>query len=136
RGERDRAALRGVESERGSARALRVGGAGASTSRTTLPSNEQGFAIARDGTKLFVRSRTAGHPAGAVRAMLCDGIVCDGFIWKYLWDDLAPTAPLTHWHYRGHGRSAAPVDPDRIDIPAHADDLSRVRQFVGNPPCV
>jgi pimeloyl-ACP methyl ester carboxylesterase len=62
--------------------------------------------------------------------------VCDGFIWKYLWDDLAPTVALTHWHYRGHGRSAAPVDPDRIDISAHADDLSAVRRHIGNPPCV
>ena len=83
-----------------------------SCSIAPLPSNEQGFALARDGTKLFVRSRTEGHaPSGAVRAILCDGIACDGFIWKYLWDDLAPTAPLTHWHYRGHGRSAAPAIP-------------------------
>jgi pimeloyl-ACP methyl ester carboxylesterase len=108
----------------------------AASSRALLPSTEQGFAIARDGTRLFVRSRSGNHPADAVRAILCDGIVCDGFIWKYLWEDLAPTAPLTHWHYRGHGRSAAPADPDRIDIAAHADDLTRVRQFVGDPPCV
>ncbi len=99
-------------------------------------SDEQGFAVARDGTRLFVRSRVGVHDPGGVRAILCDGIVCDGFIWKYLWDDLAPTVPLTHWHYRGHGRSAAPADPDRIDIPAHADDLTTVRRFVGNPPCV
>jgi pimeloyl-ACP methyl ester carboxylesterase len=97
---------------------------------------QQAFALARDGTRLFVRSRVGVHGAHAVRAILCDGIVCDGFIWKYLWDDLAPVAPLTHWHYRGHGRSAAPVDPDRIDIEAHADDLTRVRELVGNPPCV
>ena len=97
---------------------------------------EQGFAVAPDGTRLFVRSRLGAHPPGSVRAILCDGIVCDGFIWKYLWDDLAPTVGITHWHYRGHGRSAAPVDPERIDIPAHADDLSAVRRFLGSPPCV
>ena len=105
-----------------------------SPTRTVLPSGEQGFAIARDGTKLFVRSRSGDHPAGAIRAILCDGIVCDGFVWKYLWDDLAPIVPLTHWHYRGHGRSGAPVDADRIDIPAHATDLTTVREFVGNAP--
>jgi pimeloyl-ACP methyl ester carboxylesterase len=105
-------------------------------SRTAVRDEEHGFALARDGTRLFVRSRVGGHAAGAVRAILCDGIVCDGFIWKYLWDDLAPVVPLTHWHYRGHGRSAAPADPDRIDIAAHADDLSAVRRFVGDPPCV
>src|SRR5262249_26575758 len=68
--------------------------------------------------------------------VLCDGIACDGFIWKYLWQDLAKAAPLTHWHYRGHGRSAPPADPDRIDIAAHADDLWAVRRHEGNPPCV
>jgi pimeloyl-ACP methyl ester carboxylesterase len=41
-----------------------------------------------------------------------------------------------HWHYRGHGRSAAPVDPDRIGIDAHAADLDAVRRHVGDPPCV
>ena len=24
-----------------------------------------------------------------MRAFFCDGILCDGFIWKYLWNDLA-----------------------------------------------
>jgi pimeloyl-ACP methyl ester carboxylesterase len=68
--------------------------------------------------------------------IFCDGILCDGFIWKYLWDDLGRLAPVVHWHYRGHGRSARPADPDRIDIAAHADDLDCVRRHVGDPPCV
>jgi len=71
-----------------------------------------------------------------VHAILSDGILCDGFIWKYLWTDLADTLPLVHWHYRGHGRSAPPADPNRIDIPAHAEDLGAVRRHVGDPPCV
>jgi pimeloyl-ACP methyl ester carboxylesterase len=86
-----------------------------------------------DGTRLFVRSRDGDGP---VRAFFCDGVACDGFIWKYLWDDLPAVAPLTHWHYRGHGRSAPPVDPDRIGITDHAADLWRVREAMGNPPCV
>jgi pimeloyl-ACP methyl ester carboxylesterase len=53
-----------------------------------------------------------------------------------MWDALAPILPLAHWHYRGHGRSAAPADPDRIDIPAHAADLEAVRRHIGDPPCV
>jgi pimeloyl-ACP methyl ester carboxylesterase len=71
-----------------------------------------------------------------VHAILSDGILCDGFIWKYLWDALAPLMPLAHWHYRGHGRSATPADPGRVDIAAHADDLDCVRRHVGDPPCV
>jgi pimeloyl-ACP methyl ester carboxylesterase len=63
-------------------------------------------------------------------------VLCDGFIWKYLWEDLAKTLPLVHWHYRGHGRSARPADPDRIDVPALAEDLESVRRHVGDPPCV
>ena len=91
-----------------------------------------------DGTRLFVRSKDGGQKTGgaSVRAFLCDGILCDGFIWKYLWDDLAATMPVTHWHYRGHGRSAPPADPDRIDIAAHADDLMAVRLASGDPPAV
>ena len=68
--------------------------------------------------------------------MLCDGIACDGFIWKYLWNDLAALTPVVHWHYRGHGRSAPPADPARIDVAAHADDLATVRKLAGDPPCV
>jgi pimeloyl-ACP methyl ester carboxylesterase len=78
--------------------------------------------------------------------IFCDGILCDGFIWKYLWSDVAEVADVAHWHYRGHGRSGAPVDPARIDIAAHATDLQSVREHLGGstvpggdlagPPCV
>jgi pimeloyl-ACP methyl ester carboxylesterase len=88
--------------------------------------------MASDGTRLFVRSKGEA----AVRAFLCDGVLCDGFIWKYVWDDIADAVAVTHWHYRGHGRSALPCDPDRIDIPAHVDDLGRVRKLMGDPPAV
>ncbi len=71
-----------------------------------------------------------------MHAILSDGILCDGFIWKYAWEELARRVPLVHWHYRGHGRSAQPVDPERIDIAAHAADLDAVRAHVGDPPCV
>jgi pimeloyl-ACP methyl ester carboxylesterase len=94
------------------------------------------FALGPDGTRLFVRTRVGEHAPGDVHAVLCDGILCDGFIWKYVWDELAPVLPLVHWHYRGHGRSAAPVDPERIDIAAHAADLGCVRRHVGDPPVV
>ncbi len=71
-----------------------------------------------------------------MHAVLSDGILCDGFIWKYLWDDLSPLMPVVHWHYRGHGRSAPPADPERIDIAAHARDLGVVRMHAGDPPVV
>jgi pimeloyl-ACP methyl ester carboxylesterase len=106
-----------------------------------VASDTSSFALAPDGTRLYVRQRplagNGDHDAqAATTAILSDGILCDGFIWKYLWEDLAPLVPLVHWHYRGHGRSAQPADPDRIDIAAHAADLGSVRVHAGDPPCV
>ena len=106
-----------------------------------FPSDEEhSFATATDGTRLFVRSRAKAGGSGASAtvptAFFCDGILCDGFIWKYLYDEVGKLLGLTHWHYRGHGRSSAPVDPERIDIPAHAADLKSVRDHVSDPPCV
>ena len=105
------------------------------------------FASASDGTRLFVRTSSpktntglgvaAAQPSTPiVTAILCDGIACDGFIWKYLWDELSEEMPVVHWNYRGHGRSAMPQDKDRVDLAALADDLQSVRTFAGNPPCV
>ncbi len=39
--------------------------------------------------------------------VLCDGLGCDGFIWRYLKKELADHKVL-HVHYRGHGRSPVP----------------------------
>jgi pimeloyl-ACP methyl ester carboxylesterase len=94
----------------------------------------ESFACAADGTRLYVRER--GPESSRLTTILCDGICCDGYIWKYLWDDLAPLTRLCHWHYRGHGRSAPPRDPARIDVPTHADDLDHIRRHVGDGPVV
>jgi len=45
---------------------------------------QQSIVVASDGTRLFVRSNDAGYPPGTVRAILSDGIICDGVLWKYL----------------------------------------------------
>jgi pimeloyl-ACP methyl ester carboxylesterase len=100
--------------------------------------SEQLFARAPDGTRLYVRRRR-GPPSASPdtpTAVLCDGIACDGFIWKYLWDDLARRVPVAHWHYRGHGRSAAPADPACIEFVEHVRDLDAVRGALGAPPVV
>lgn len=94
---------------------------------------EESFAIGPDGTRLYVRHRAGPSP---VTAILSDGIVCDGFIYKYLWDDLGRVMSVAHWNYRAHGRSALPVDRERIDVLAHAADLDAVRRKIGDPPVV
>ncbi|MFO0739267.1 MAG: alpha/beta hydrolase [Labilithrix sp.] len=101
------------------------------------PLEEQHTVSAEDGTRLFVRTKPAQvSPEGPeklpIQAVFCDGILCDGFIWKYLWNDVASVCDVAHFHYRGHGRSGAPVDKDRIDIAAHAADLNTVRHDVGD----
>lgn len=80
-----------------------------------------GFATAEDGTRIFYEVRGDGPVV-----VLCDGIGCDGFVWRYLTPHLTPTHRVVHWHYRGHGRSGPPCDRDRLAIADHARDLRSV----------
>lgn len=68
--------------------------------------------------------------------MLCDGLVCDGYIYRYLWDDLAELMPVAHFHYRGHGRSGLPVDREQLNVATHAADMNAVREHLGDPEVV
>jgi pimeloyl-ACP methyl ester carboxylesterase len=86
-----------------------------------------------DGTRIYAERAPGPSP---VTALLLDGIACDGFIWKYLWGDLERKLSVAHLHYRGHGRSTAPGDPENIDVGAHAADTDAVRQALGDPPVV
>jgi pimeloyl-ACP methyl ester carboxylesterase len=88
---------------------------------------------AEDGTRLYARER-AGR--GPVTTLLCDGIACDGFIWRFLNDDLPEVSRVVHWNYRGHGRSGAPADPGQIDMAAFVSDLNAVRDALVPGPVV
>jgi pimeloyl-ACP methyl ester carboxylesterase len=104
----------------------------------------ESFARGRDGTRLYVRERgtaEAHRREGSAESqgttiVLCDGLMCDGYIWKYAWDDLTRLHRVVHWNYRGHGRSALPADDSMVDIPALASDLHEVRRHIGDPPVV
>jgi pimeloyl-ACP methyl ester carboxylesterase len=97
----------------------------------TTPWREQ-FVHAADGTRLYLRDRGST----GTTLLLCDGIACDGFIWRYLADDLGGVGPIVHWNYRGHGRSAAPVDERRIGMDALIDDLEVIRDAAVRTPAV
>lgn len=85
----------------------------------------QGFAVGRDGTPLYYR--VAGQLEGGLRPLcFADGIGCDGFVWKYLEPALAADRAIIHFHYRGHGKTPLPRDPNRITIADCADDLVAV----------
>lgn len=68
--------------------------------------------------------------------LLCDGLACDGYIFRYLWDELAELMPVAHFHYRGHGRSGTPVDREQIGVEALAADANAVREHLGDPEVV
>jgi pimeloyl-ACP methyl ester carboxylesterase len=57
--------------------------------------------------------------------LLCDGIGCDGYVWRHLRHDLRERY-FVHAHYRGHGRTAPPRDPARITMEDLADDAACV----------
>lgn len=83
-----------------------------------------GYAVApSDGSPLFYESW--GQRGLATPLLLCDGIGCDGYVWRYLRSDLGARFTL-HPHYRGHGRTAAPKDPARVTIEDLADDVACV----------
>lgn len=76
-----------------------------------------------DGARLFV---TEVGRAKAETVILCDGLACDGFIWRYLEAALAEQYRVIHWHYRGHGNSVVAGDHPHIDVKVFARDLLRV----------
>jgi len=89
----------------------------------------RGFAIApSDRSPIFFED--TGTSSDRSPVVLCDGIGCDGYVWRYLRRDLSDRR-IVHWHYRGHGRTPAPRDPGRLAIADLADDLAAVLDECG-----
>ena len=83
-----------------------------------------GYAVASsDGSPLFYEFW--GERGARTPMLLCDGIGCDGYVWRYLRPDLSDRFGV-HPHYRGHGRTSAPRDPARVTIEDLADDVADV----------
>src|SRR5688572_28000202 len=83
-----------------------------------------GYAVATsDGSPLFYESW--GERGARTPVLFCDGIGCDGYVWRYLRDAFGTRFGL-HPHYRGHGRTAPPRDPRRVTIEDLADDIACV----------
>lgn len=87
----------------------------------------QDFLEVPDGTSLYFQVQGDGEPG----VVLCDGLGCDGFVWKYLTPQLRKDHRVLRWHYRGHGRSGVPDDRERIGMLYTCEDLSRIMDAAG-----
>lgn len=85
------------------------------------------FARGADGTSIYYRIEGAGDPA----LVLCDGVGCAGYAWKYIVRSAVERHRVVQWHYRGHGRSAAPGDLARLTFDDVLGDLSAVLDGAG-----
>jgi pimeloyl-ACP methyl ester carboxylesterase len=76
-----------------------------------------------DGAPIWYEVRGEGD---GVPVVFCDGLGCDGFIWRYLWEPLTANRRVLHFNYRGHGRSGVPTDDTRIGVEYLCDDLEQL----------
>ena len=87
-----------------------------------------------DGARIYFQVQ--GFPGTKPGIILCDGLGCDGFAWKYLLPSLLETHRVVRWHYRGHGESGIPTDHERIGMDQNCEDLEAVLDAAGMPSAV
>lgn len=90
--------------------------------RTGPTAASEGFVPSSDGTRIHWYTVGEGEPT----IVCCDGLGCDGYVWKYVAEDLARDHRVIRWHYRGHGDSDNPVDRSRMRLSDLCDDLVAV----------
>lgn len=76
-----------------------------------------------DGTAIAWR---VDGPAGAPTVVLCNGIACDDAYWSAIWPALADDVRVLRWHYRAHGRSGPPANPEEVIVSSVVRDLAAV----------
>jgi len=70
--------------------------------------------------------------SGPIDFLLCDGLGCDGFIWRMLEPELIERGRVIHMHMRGHGQSGHPHGTAPIEIARFADDWRPIIDAVGS----
>jgi pimeloyl-ACP methyl ester carboxylesterase len=63
--------------------------------------------------------------------VLSNGIACDDGYWRDVWPALAAHTPVLRWHYRGHGRSEDPHNPEEVILSSVVRDLLEVVEAAG-----
>ncbi len=80
-----------------------------------------------DATPIWYRRIGSGEPT----LVLCDGIGCTGYVWKYLIPYFENRCRLLHFHYRGHGSSGVPENLENLGIEECVEDLKLVLDHAG-----
>ncbi len=74
-----------------------------------------------NGARLWLREW--GPKNDLAPLVLCDGLGCDGYIWRYLIAALCTQRRIILLNYRGHGRSELPADLATLNVVQLVDDL-------------
>ncbi len=77
-----------------------------------------------DGTTLFCEVEGHGIPL-----LFCDGLLCDGHVWKYTLPMLKEIGRCIHWTYPGHGGSNDPPPFADLSIERLADDGACILEY-------
>ena len=88
----------------------------------------QQIIAAADGTSLYYEISGTENTSLPI-AVLCDGIGCDGFIWRYLKPWLERRCQVLHPHYRGHGCSGRSITQHGYRIEMLAQDIETVLEY-------
>jgi pimeloyl-ACP methyl ester carboxylesterase len=87
----------------------------------------ESYTPSSDGTRIHHYAVGEGTPA----MVCCDGLGCDGYVWRYVVERFAPRHRVVRFHYRAHGTSATPADPARMRVSDLCDDLEAVMAAEG-----
>jgi pimeloyl-ACP methyl ester carboxylesterase len=91
----------------------------------------EGWFEGHDGTRLWYRTVGKGNPI-----ILCDGIGCSGYAWRYLIDYFQDTHQIIHWNYKGHGKSDLPLTYNHLGIADLARDMNALCEHLNLDPVV
>ena len=89
-------------------------------------SEEEGFALSRDGTRIWYHASGNGLPM-----VFLNGLGCSTFYWKHLHSHFKNKAKVVLLDWRGHGRSQAPKNPENMTIEHLTNDLLAVLNKLG-----
>jgi len=87
-----------------------------------MPARETGVFRSSDATDIWYQS--VGQ--GPLTMVLCDGVACTGYIWKYFIPHFSQHYRIIHSQYRGHGDSAIPDDLETMTVERFAEDINEL----------